>query len=90
MNERIRELADEAGLRFTQLMSNPMVPVVDGKETDLAKFAELIVRECAQVCRDQPNIYAEKVARDNCAIAIEDHFGVEDLEDLEDFEDFEE
>ena len=47
MNERIRELADEAGLRFTQLMSNPMVPVVGfGKETDLEKFAELIVREC--------------------------------------------
>ena len=46
MNERIRELADEAGLRFTQLMSNPMVPIVDGKETDLEKFAELIIREC--------------------------------------------
>ena len=46
MNERIRELADEAGLRFTQLMSNPMVPVVDGRETDLEKFAELIVRDC--------------------------------------------
>jgi hypothetical protein len=49
MNERIRELAEQAGLRFTQLMSNPMVPVVDGKETDLAKFAELIVRECADI-----------------------------------------
>ena len=48
MNERIRQLADEAGLRFTQLMSNPMVPVVDGKETDLEKFAELIIRECAE------------------------------------------
>ena len=46
MNERIKLLADEAGLRFTQLMSNPMVPVVDGKETDLEKFAKLIVREC--------------------------------------------
>jgi hypothetical protein len=46
MNERIRQLADAAGLRFTQLMSNPMVPVVDGKETELAKFAELIVQEC--------------------------------------------
>jgi hypothetical protein len=45
MNERIRQLADEAGLRFTQLMSNPMVPIVDGKETDLEKFAELIVRD---------------------------------------------
>ena len=46
MNERIQLLADEAGLRFTQLMSNPMVPVVDGKETDLEKFAQLIVQDC--------------------------------------------
>jgi hypothetical protein len=46
MNERIRELAEQSGLRFTQLMSNPMVPVVDGKETDLEKLAELIVKEC--------------------------------------------
>ena len=46
MNERIKLLAEQAGLRFTQLMSNPMVPVVDGKETDLEKFAELIVQEC--------------------------------------------
>jgi hypothetical protein len=46
MNERIRELAEQAGIRFTQLMSNPMVPVVDGKETDLEKLAELIIREC--------------------------------------------
>ena len=51
MNERIKELADEAGLRFTQLMSNPMVPVVDGKETDLEKFAELIIRECVEELR---------------------------------------
>jgi hypothetical protein len=49
MNPRIKELAEEAGLRFTQLMSNPMVPVVDGKETDLEKFAELIIKECANI-----------------------------------------
>ena len=52
MNEKIKELAEQAGLRFTQLMSNPMVPVVDGKETDLEKFAELIVKECALLCSD--------------------------------------
>ena len=52
MNERIKQLADEAGLRFTQLMSNPMVPVVDGKETDLEKFAELIVWDCMLICED--------------------------------------
>jgi len=47
MNERIKQLAKQAGLRFTQLMSNPMVPVVDGKETDLEKFAELLFNEIA-------------------------------------------
>jgi hypothetical protein len=68
MNERIKELAEQAGLRFTQLMSNPMVPVVDGKETDLEKFVELIVRECANVAanHDALDIYEE----------IREHFGV--------------
>ena len=42
------------------------------------RFAELIVKECAKVCRDQPNVYALKADRDNCAIAIEEHFGVEE------------
>ena len=51
MNERIKELAEQAGLRFTQLMSNPMVPVVDGKETDLEKFAELIVSDIVGAIR---------------------------------------
>jgi hypothetical protein len=67
MNERIRELAHEAGLPTY----NP-----DGIPTKLEKFAELIVRECAKVCRDQPNIYAMKVASDICATSIEEHFGV--------------
>ena len=59
MNEKIRQLAEQAGLRFTQMMSNPMVPVVDGKETDLEKFAQLMVRQCAEICleaNDHDNI----------------------------------
>ena len=45
---------------------------------NVEKFAELIVQECAKVCRDQPNVYDLKADRDNCAIAIEEHFGVEE------------
>jgi hypothetical protein len=84
MNERIRQLADEAGLRFTQLMSNPMVPVVDGKETDLAKFAELIVRECMQVVHNGINNATDwdSSSWDQCCenrmYAIQKHFGVEE------------
>ena len=69
MNERIRELARQAGLRFTQLMSNPMVPVVDGRETDLAKFAELIVQECLS--------YAKDGDLDFMKFMIKKNFGVE-------------
>ena len=68
MNQRLKELAEQAGLRFTQLMSNPMVPVVDGKETDLEKFAELIVRECADIANGG---WAEPGHQ------IKQHFGVE-------------
>lgn len=41
MNERIRELAHEAGLPTY----NP-----DGIPTRLEQFAELLIRECADVC----------------------------------------
>jgi hypothetical protein len=81
MNERIKQLADEAGLRFTQLMSNPMVPVVDGKETDLAKFAELIVRDCMDVVDDAERGGSNEIW-DNAVKFIkrdlQEHFGVEE------------
>jgi len=80
MNKRIQELAEKAGLRFTQLMSNPMVPVVDGKETDLEKFAELIVRECVE------SLWTEECYTSDLALKeflknskkINLHFGVEE------------
>ncbi len=74
MNERIRELAKQAGLRFTQLMSNPMVPVVDGKETDLEKFAELIVQECIEVVKWTPSVFPNDTIIKN----IKEHFGGEE------------
>ena len=79
MNERIRQLAEQAGLRFTQLMSNPMVPVVDGKETDLEKFAELIVAECIDIAQDRANFPGFPPNDVNDIIdEIKQHFGVEE------------
>ena len=71
MNERIQELAEQSGY-ITEADWEGMM------HFDMEKFAELIVKECAKVCRDQPNVYALKADRDNCAIAIEEHFGVEE------------
>ena len=73
MNEKIRELAEQFRMDFS-IDENSQ----DGIHWDsVDEFAELIVKECAQVCRDQPEIYALKADRDNCAIAIEQHFGIE-------------
>ena len=72
MNERLRELAEQA----TEIVKCGLNGTSTAESFNRKKFAELIVRECAQVCRDQPNYYALKKDRDNCAVAIEEHFGV--------------
>ena len=66
MNERIRELAHEAGLPTY----NP-----EGVPTKLEKFAELIVRECVGVVDDAVN-YREPAS--TYVGKIKQHFGVEE------------
>ena len=88
MNERIRELYNQSGglvrmyegklTYFPAYQKNVGDGNFEFSSFDPEKFAELIVRECSKVCRDQPNVYALKADRDNCAIAIEEHFGVEE------------
>jgi hypothetical protein len=86
MNERIRELAEQA----TECYSN-------GQERtfDKEKFAELIVQECAKICIEQnvSNLdldviresgkftlqdLATKSCGENLSNQIKQHFGVED------------
>ena len=66
MNENLKKLMKEADYPAPEIAKRAH------------KLSELIVRECAQICRNQPNVYALKADRDNCAIAIEQHFGVEE------------
>jgi hypothetical protein len=76
MNERIKELAEQAG---AETWSRAPMRAVTGlaftglafTDENLAKFAELIVRECAQV--------AEEVDGDSRARkCVLEHFGVEE------------
>jgi hypothetical protein len=47
MNERIKVLAEQAGIEFTYDPTEvPMRAFVEAWEGDLEKFAELIVRHC--------------------------------------------
>jgi len=72
VNPRIKEIARESGL----LVHNPnKVP------TKLEKFAELIVRECANHC---DLLLDHKISSEwsrgthDCSRAIKKHFGVEE------------
>ncbi len=77
MNEPIHELAFKA--------ANGMLSY-DGEgewrlsQKEAEKFAELIVRECVAICQDidgEDNTDARS-GRQDCAVEIREHFGVEE------------
>jgi hypothetical protein len=92
MNERIRKLADEAGIDTTDFENCPIE--LYGAEQQLNKFAELIVQECIAQCEQVATAADAKskskfVTDDgrmlhegmwggakNCSGQIKQHFGV--------------
>jgi hypothetical protein len=73
MNKRIEELALQAG--YKPLHGFDFANTLE--ETYLKKFAQLIVRECADVCLD-PNHWYEDAAGETFYVEIKKHFGVEE------------
>lgn len=87
MNERIRLLAEQAGLKVEFFMTNPPKPfqILGGTE-QFEKFAQLIVEDCARVIGDLMD-YTDyndshssqlelKTLRDARQV-VKEHFGVE-------------
>ena len=76
MNERIKELAIQAGVTYDWDPGSAGPEVCFDRQEDFEKFAELIVRECANITLDYKNHdhytgwldHGEEIAR---------HFGVE-------------
>ena len=75
MNERIKELEKQCWSHRVDGV------LVDGHlHFDTQKFAQLIVEECVAICQDtdgEDNIDA-KSGRQDCAVEIQEHFGVEE------------
>ena len=82
MNEKIKQLALDAGIGFT-LWDDSGREMIDNytPEEYLEKFAELIVRECANHC---DLLLDHKISSEwsrgthDCSRAIKKHFGVEE------------
>ena len=76
MNERINQLAEQCHHRYSE------------HNIDLEKFAELIVRECAELIDNKVMITAAQTydevfvakydTKELCAKMIKEHFGVEE------------
>ena len=71
MNERILELADEAGIKFSAHWAHEGVDTAVITRRDLKEFAELIVRECIAVHEDD---YGVDIIGD----VLKKHFGVKE------------
>ena len=78
MNERINQLAEEAGIAIwgdAVYMYHP----TDTLDSDtLKKFAELIVRECLDILDDEDDSELAGRSVRIAAIRIKKHFGVEE------------
>ena len=82
MNERIKEIAEQAG--FPDWWIKPIEPERQNGESEkmIEKFAELIVKECIgcceQVISDQVPEYFDTwlSGGSQCIKEIEEHFGV--------------
>ena len=86
MNEKIKQLALDAGIGFV-LWDDSGREMIDNytPEERLAKFAELIIWECADACYKHKDvesfgIYPIRVAMVTkaCSDNIKQHFGVEE------------
>jgi hypothetical protein len=70
MNERIRELMEEAGIYDFVVESM-------GIDEEMNKFAELIVRECVAQCWTVSESESKGSVVSECSKRIRKHFGLE-------------
>lgn len=75
MNKRIKELTEQAGFVRFSPEEDPHTPIDWSSDYtyELEKFAELIVRECAEVVKWTPSQYPNEEYVKN----IKEHFGIE-------------
>lgn len=80
MNERIKQLIEQASRRIIETDGAPIIST----EFDKEKFAELIVRECADVLVAEVNrldglkYFVAAQTMDTAQFLIKKHFGVEE------------
>jgi len=78
MNERIRELAEQAKIDYELLPEIAREPVWIALDDELEKFAELLIQQCCNAIVNDSRLSDVRTARNGCVRAIKEHFGVEE------------
>ena len=76
MNERIKELAIQAGFLHRPFGPTVQTRYTKKKEEQLEKFAELIMEECANILTTNNQFHDVKPLMRYAAIVLKKHFGV--------------
>jgi wobble nucleotide-excising tRNase len=76
MNERIQELVEQSTTIVE--MVGPQGYTSSYANFDKEKFAELIVKECANAIVNDSRLSDVRTARNGCVRTIKEHFGVEE------------
>ena len=76
MNERIKELAEQAGLEFDEDLALESEPIYYITQKTLEKFAELIVRECSNIGEMKEQGYSQYDPDTSVGWYMRQHFGV--------------
>ena len=72
MNERIKQLGEQAGLKINYWKTNPPTPMqILAEYEQVEKFAELIVQECCFMIEDNVMYMWKPLSN-----LIKEHFGV--------------
>lgn len=86
MNKRIKELADEVGLKIEYQMINPPKPFqILGSTEQFEKFTELLIKECHETIKKDMELAQIQLlpldfgmyANGRLRRIIKEHFGVE-------------
>ena len=77
MNERIKELVEQADIKFSAHWQHQGIDTAVIIPSDLKKFAELIIRECSAFVYNYPEKYLTRNQAREISMSMEEHFGVE-------------
>jgi hypothetical protein len=75
MNNRIKELAEEAGFRY---IKDEGIGWAGNHNASLPRFAELIVRECVRHFNEDYERNFDTLWREDLSKSIKQHFGVKE------------